>query len=109
MPVADVNIQRPGDGWTPLMRASWQGREGIVRLLLVRGARLELQSSAGRTALHHTVYGNQAVVLEALCSAQGAAAALALRDSAGRTPLALAILFGHAACEAVLRAHGAPA
>ena len=80
-----------------------------MRLLLERGARLELQSSAGNTALHYAVYSNQAIVLEALCSAQGAAAALALRDRAGRTPLALAIVQGRAACEAVLRAHGAPA
>ena len=79
------------------MRASYRGREGVVRLLLERGARLELQSSAGNTALHYAVYSNQAIVLEALCSAQGAAAALALRDRAGRTPLALAIVQGRAA------------
>ena len=90
------------------MDASQRGHEGVVRLLLERGARLELQSSDGYTALHWAVYGNHAVVLEALCSAQGAAAALALRDSGGRTPLAMAIAHGHATCEAVLRAHGAP-
>jgi len=31
-----------------------------------------------------------------LCAAPGAAAALALRDRGGRTPLALAIHYGHA-------------
>ena len=106
---ADVNLQRPGDSWTPLMNASWRACESFVRLLLERGARLELQDGDGWTALHLAVFGNHAVVLEALCSAQGAAAALALRNSDGYTPLALAIAFRHAACEAVLRAHGAPA
>ena len=37
------------------------------------------------------------------------ATALALQDSSGRTPLALAIYLHHAACEALLRAHGATA
>ena len=41
--------------------------------------------------------------------AAGAAAALAVRDRRGRTPLALAIHIHNAACEAVLRAHGATA
>ena len=80
-----------------------------MRLLLERGARLELQSTGGWTALHYAVGGDHAVVLEALCSAQGAATALALRDGDGQTPLAMAIAEGRAACEAVLRAHGAPA
>ena len=80
-----------------------------MRLLLERGARLELQDWCGDAALHLAVIGNHAIVLKALCSAQGAAAALALRTSEGRTPLALAIMYGRAACEAVLRAHGATA
>jgi ankyrin repeat protein len=105
---AGVNLQRPGGG-TPLMGSSWRGRESIVRLLLERGARMELQDARGWTALHLAVNGDHAAVLEALCTAQGAAAVLALRGNEGRTPLALAIEYGHAACEAVLRAHGATA
>ena len=104
---ANINLLHLGS-WTPLLDASRHGREGIVRLLLERGARLDMQSANGFMALHWAVFGNHAVVLEALCSAQGAAAALALRDYAGRTPLALAIEYGYAACKAVLRAHGAP-
>jgi ankyrin repeat protein len=91
------------------MAASWKGRESIVRLLLERGARLELQCTGGWTAQHLAVKDDHAIVLEALCSAKGAATALALRNSNGRTPLALAIAHGSAACEAVLRAHSAPA
>ena len=105
---ADVNFRRLGGSWPPLMYASWYGHEGVVRLLLERGARLELQGERGWTALHCAVEGDHAVVLEALCSTQGAAAALALRNSDDETPLAAAIEDGSAACEAVLRAHGAP-
>jgi hypothetical protein len=93
---------------TPLMWACVRGHEGVVRLLLARSARQELQSSNGYTALHWAVDRNTPGVVAALCGAAGAAAALALRDRDGRTPLALAIHSHCAACEAVLRAYGAP-
>ena len=96
-------------GWTPLMHASYNMHEGVVRLLLARGARQELQSASGCTALHWAVDRNTPGVVAALCGAAGAAAALALRDRDGRTPLALAIHSHCAACEAVLRAHGVTA
>ena len=80
-----------------------------MRLLLARGARQELQSSNGFTVLHWAVSWNVHGVVAILCGAAGAATALALRDEDGRTPLALAIIFHRAACEAVLRAHGATA
>jgi ankyrin repeat protein len=70
-----------------MVAASRRGHEGAVRLLLERGARLDLQYLVGWTALHWAVHGNCAVVLEALCTAQGAAAALALQDNNGETPL----------------------
>ena len=98
-------------GETPLMQASDEGHESVVRLLLSRGAKQELQDDGGFTALHWAVLGNHPGVVELLCAAPGAAAALALKNSAtygSRTPLALAIHDGHTACEAVLRAHGAP-
>ena len=98
---------------TPLMRASIGGHEAVVRLLLARGAKQELQSDIGYyTALHWAVQGNHANVVALLCAAPGAAAALSLKSSStvfgSRTPLGLAISRGRAACEAVLRAHGAP-
>ena len=98
-------------GWTALMRASWSSHESVVRLLLSRGAKQELQSNFGYTALHYAVEGDRPGVIALLCAAPGAAAALALKSISAyssRTPLALAILRGRAACEAVLRAHGAP-
>ena len=94
-------------GSTPLMRASFRGHEAIVRLLLSRGARQELQDDHGRAALHHAVNTDRRAIIALLCSAPGAAVALALKSS-GLTPLSLAILRGHAACEAALRAAGAP-
>jgi hypothetical protein len=93
------------------MRASRYGHEAVVRVLLARGAKQELQSNIGFTALHYAVDGDRPAVVALLCAAPGAAAALALKTSAGlgsRKPLALAIHQGRAACEAVLRAHGAP-
>ena len=97
-------------GWTALMGASFKGHESVVRLLLSRGAKQELQKDNGFTALHSAVIGNHPGVVALLCAAPGAAAALALKTRAGlgsRKPLALAIHHGRAACEAVLRAHGA--
>jgi hypothetical protein len=95
-------------GWTPLMWASYKGHEGVVRLLLARGARQELHSSGGRTALYLAVQYDDAGTVALLCAAPGAAAAFALRYR-GQTPLGLAIERSRAASEAVLRAHGASA
>jgi ankyrin repeat protein len=107
-----VTVNLPSmSGWTALMGASWSGHESVVRLLLSRGAKQELQSDNGYTALHYAVEGDHPGVVALLCAAPSAAAALALKPIAAfgsRTPLALAILQGRAACEAVLRAHGAP-
>ena len=98
-------------GQTPIVIASFNGQESVVRLLLSHGAKQELQGVHGYTALHAAVNGNRPVVVALLCAAPGAAAALSLKASAAlgrRAPLALAIYRGSAACEAVLRAHGAP-
>jgi ankyrin repeat protein len=103
---------RTGAGSTPLLAATGRRQDAIVRLLLSRGARQELQDSLnGYTALHWAVHWDHSSILTLLCAAPGAAAALALKSSAARgsrTPLALAIHYNSAACEAVLRAHGAP-
>ena len=107
---AKINFRGAGD-ITPLTRASFCGHEAIVRLLLSRGAKQELQSFNGGTALHYAVDGDQPGVITLLCAAPGAAAALALRINTITgtcTPLTYAIHRGHAACEAALRAAGAP-
>ncbi len=104
---AEVDSRSTG-GWTPLMQASFKGHEGVVRLLLARGARQELQNSSGWTALHCAVINRRIGAIALLCAASGAAAVLALRSNEGQTPLGLSIASGHAACEALLRARGAP-
>jgi len=93
----------------PLMHASQRGHEAVARLLLARGAKVALQDTNGLTALHHAVGGDRPSIVALLCAAPGAAAALALKNNAGPTPLALATSMGRAACEAALRAHGATA
>jgi hypothetical protein len=103
---ATVDV-RSKTGGTALMLASLKGRESVVRLLLSRGAKQELQTDSGHTALHWAVGRNRPGVIALLCAAPGAAAALALKTRAGNTPLAMAIMLVRAACEAVLRAHGA--
>jgi ankyrin repeat protein len=103
---AEVDARHEED-WTSLMEASYQGHEDVVRLLLARGARQELQSRVGQTALHNAIYRNHAGTVTLLCAAPGAAAALALRNRCGQTPLGFAVEEHHGTCAAVLRAHGA--
>jgi ankyrin repeat protein len=92
-----VDAQDSISGATPLMLASSNGHEGAARALLEHGAP---HGTSGPAALHDSSG-------TAAAAASGVTAALARRDFRGRTPLALAILFGHAATEAMLRAHGA--
>ena len=115
--LVEVLLQRPGEcgdvdlpnafGRSPLMIACLDGRARAVRALLAAGAAQELQDGNGDCALHFAVHSGHAAVVEALCAAPGARAALALRDSDGRTPLALAVEDGLERCADVLRAHGA--
>jgi ankyrin repeat protein len=108
VPGAQVDA-RDGSGFTPLIYATFAGRGYAVRELLACGARQELQDEHGMTALHYASLEGRASVVELLlCIAPGAAAALALRNKDGATPLKLAIRAGHAACADALRFHGAP-
>jgi ankyrin repeat protein len=81
-------------GSTALVWASFNGVEHAVRLLLARGARQDLQNDSGRAALHYAAEKGHAGVVEQLCAAPGAAAALTLRTKNGHTPLVLAVSEG---------------
>jgi ankyrin repeat protein len=99
---------RGRDGWTPLMCAASFGRAGAVHLLLARGARQELQTERGFTALHLAVSRDHVGLVEMLSDGPGAARALAQRNRDGHTPLGYAVAYGRPESEKVLRARGAP-
>jgi hypothetical protein len=73
---------RDKKGRTALVIASWKCHEAVVRLLLSRGAKQELQDDEGCTSLHNAVAQGHPGVVELLCYAPGAAAALVLKTSA---------------------------
>ena len=81
-------------GSTALVLASRKGHEGAVRLLLARGARQELQGEDRLTALHCASQDCYVGIVEQLCAAPGAAAALVLCDTDGDTPLICAAMHG---------------
>ncbi len=105
---ASVSMLR--GSYSPLHLAIDHGHEAVVRLLLARGADLEIRLPPlhWTSALHSAASVGDARILELLCSMPAAAALLASRDSFGRTPLATAVVMQRSACEAVLRARGAP-
>ena len=92
-------------GSTPLMLAC-RFNVKIVRTLLLHGARQDQQNNSGRAALHVAAFMGNKDIVEALCAAPGAAAALAKRDDSSATPLTRALMQGHRAIAAVLRAAG---
>jgi ankyrin repeat protein len=81
-------------GDTALTWASNRGYEGAVRLLLSRGARQELQNDDGASALHCAASNSHAGIVEQLCAAPGAAAAVVLKNKDRNTALMFAALDG---------------
>lgn len=54
---ADPNLSVPGTNLTPLHQALWDSKEEIAKLLIIHGAKWDVQSRAGRTALE-TAFAN---------------------------------------------------
>jgi hypothetical protein len=95
-------------GWSPLFLACRDGREEVVRLLLARGANAGHRSAHGDTAAHWAADSDRAGAVALLFAAPGGAAAIAAQNGGGMTPLGRAVASGSVACEALLRALGAP-
>jgi hypothetical protein len=98
------------------MRACRKGNVAVAKLLVDKGAKVEIFDTAGRTAIDlalHTRYPKNAYrVLQVLVDAPGANAALRTKNLGGGTPLATAIKLEEIDSEwsqvvALLRTHGA--
>jgi len=62
----DVNFQDEGYGASPLHAASQSGRKKIVRMLLNRGAKVNLQNKKGDTALMAAAFNGHKDIIEIL-------------------------------------------
>ncbi|MBU0515627.1 MAG: ankyrin repeat domain-containing protein [Proteobacteria bacterium] len=91
------------DGETALHLAAQYGRARIARLLLGRGARVDLRDHTGWTPLHWAAAGGHLAVAELLV---GRGAAVNARTYLGRTPLALARDKNHQGMVDFLSRHG---
>jgi len=91
-------------GLTALMLVAGAGHEACLRLLLRRGASLDIQDLVGWTAATHAAFNGQDQSIR-LLGAGGAE--LDVRDFLGTTPAMRAALGGHGACLKQLAAGGA--
>jgi len=88
-------------GWTPLMRAVYEDRFEVVRVLLGdKSLRLNAQDDRGETALHFAAARGSLEIVKLLL-AHGADARAT--DSSGRTPATVAAAEGHAALAKFLK------
>ena len=87
---------------TLLMAATFGGHEAIVRMLLQRGASINLQSSFGTTALMLAAALDHATIVQALLDAKADAS---LRDNKGGTALMMAEQEKRTATAQLLRQH----
>ena len=101
---ASVNWISPNDYSTPLHVAASLGHESVVRLLLDRGASVNVEDNSNRTPLHGTALtGHQ--VLAALLLDRGASINAETRDNL--TPLHCAAQGGHESVVRMLLDRGA--
>ena len=90
---------------TLLMAAAVGGQEAIVRMLLQRGASVNLQASLNGTALMHAAGNGHTTVVKALLDAKADAS---LQTILGHTALILAEEEKHTAAAQLLRQHAKP-
>lgn len=80
----DINAKEPAGGGSPLIVAALYGQNGVVRLLLDRGAEMNLKNKEGSTALHVAAFFGQPEVVEVLLDK---GADTGIRNNYGQTPL----------------------
>jgi hypothetical protein len=88
------------EGVTLLMTAALEGQEAMVRMLLQRGAGVNLQATFGRTALMSAAFKGHTTIVQALLDAKADAS---LQGMKGDTALTLAEHRKHTATARLLR------
>lgn len=100
--------EKDSDGLTPLMHAAIQGHDRVTILLLSHGACIGQVDSQGRSALHWAILHRREVLLKMMLnSCVGERASIDGYDSAGRTPLHIAVEMGFEAGVQILLQFGA--
>ena len=89
----------------PLNYAAANNRAAAVRVLLARGARINLTNNTGFTPVHHAV---EAGAVDALTVLLGARADLTIPSSRGVLPMETARRLGNTAVTALLERSGKP-
>ena len=92
-------------GRTPLQLAAWFGHNEIVKLLISKGANVELPDNLGRTALHIASWFGNLPSVEAIL--EKTKSQINLQDKSGNTPLHLACQNNHKDTVSVLLHNGA--
>ena len=87
---------------TLLMAAAYGGHEAMVRMLLQRGASVNLQDSLGATVLMLAAFNGHTTIVQVLLDAKADAS---LQNQGGYTALMLAELYMHTATAQLLRQH----
>ena len=100
---ADLNI-RDERGWPPLMMASSNGHEEIVRLLIQGGADIQAKDHAGYNSLHWAAFNGHSNVVKLLLEHHSDPNS---RSNFGWTPLMQAATRGHRATVKQLADKGA--
>ena len=91
-------------GWSPLRCAVWREQRAAVRLLIDKGADVNLADSTGTLPIHEAVTTKDHTTVKMLIKA---GAEVNSRDSSGDTPLHLTARFGDARMAGLLLKAGA--